>query len=777
MFEKAFSVWLIPGAFLLGIFIHNPFPDKISPPEYCNATIVGEVCQPVEWRKSCMFSGGKTNYFTSFTVAPVEISFNNNSISNFSEKALCSVVSQKTIPLKPGDIFSVGGSLEKLKHASNPGEFDYAEYYKRKNINYKFSAKTGKLRWYTPEKLSFITKIKRFLAHAKIQFSKALSSGSKFQTEKAVLQRMLIGTKDPLPPELLETFKRTNTFHIIAISGLHIGIVCGIFWCLIWLAGIPGKYRAASILIFLWLYAAMVGLKPSVVRASLMFSGLAVAPLFNRRNHIINTLLFVALIYIIIWPRELTSLGSMLTFISVLALLIGMPLFNSILRRFKKIHPPEIYDLEHRKYRPLYLIFHYFLHIVSGTFVIWLFTWPIILTTNNLLTPSTWLANLFAIPALSLVLFLGFATLFFSFALSFAAKLINLFNLACLHFLIKSINLIGTFPGSFFSMKSLSAGSLFLYYISLAATLIWIWKYFSPAEKDALNARRLGFACFAGWILFACTFIKPKNNNPFELTILDVGLGDAMVIHSPENKNILIDGGVRFGSFSMGERVVVPYLRSAGINSLDAVICSHFDRDHVGGLIEILENIKVRKIYSPPEISLNPLAAKLKKIARRKNIEWREPFAGQKLFFGGLTGTVLNPPDVITNWNNEAKELNDNTWSLVIRWECGGNSFLATGDATTTSESLQMHAFSDLRSGVLKAGHHGSKTSSSEKYIDAVKPVLTIFNVGPNSLGLPSRRVINRFRERDIPVFRTDKSGAIKFIFGKKEIEVKTFLP
>ncbi len=781
-FEKLFSIWIVPGALLLGMFIYNPFPKKIIFPDHCNAKVYAKVCEPLEWQKTCLFAGNTTNFYASFIISPIKISYDNNCITNFPEKILCSIVSQSIIPLKQGDIFSNEGFLTKLKQASNPGEFNYADYYQQKKITYKFTAKTGNLRWFTPKKLSPITQLKRFLNSTKENFTKTLSSGNKFPAEKSLLLRMLIGSKEHLPATLIETFRRTNTFHIIAISGLHIGIICGVFWCLMWAAAVPGKYRSASILIILWLYAIMVGLKPSIVRASLMFSGLAIAPLFNRRNHIINTLLFVALIYLLIWSRELNSLGSMLTFISVLALIIGMPLLNLILKRFKKIYPPEIYDLEHQKFKLFYLVFQYFLKIVCGTFVIWLFTWPIILTNNNLITPSSWLANLLAIPALSIVLILGFATLLFSFIWPYAAQLINFINLFCLHILIKSINFIGTFPGSFFSIKSLSAEILFFYYAALALTLIWIWKLFTPVKKNLVIMRWIGFAGLAGWFLFAGSFLKQKNYSYFktlEIVALDVGLGDAMVIHTPENKNILIDAGVRYGSFSMGEKIVVPYLRSEGINSLDAVICSHFDRDHIGGIIEVLENLKVDKIFSPPDISLNPLAAKLKKIAFKKNIEWCEPFQGQKLFFGALTGTVLNPPPIVTKWNKDIDDWEDNTWSLVIRWEYDGHSFLSTGDATITSEIIQMETcenLKSLRSDILKIGHHGSKTSSSEKYIDVVNPALAIFSVGQNSMGLPSKKIINRFNKRKIPIFRTDKTGAIKLILNENNICVKLFI-
>jgi len=776
-FEKVFAIWILPGAFLFGLFIYNPLPRNIGLPDNCQTKIYAKICQPLEWQKTACFSEESTKFYASFIVTPVSFLYGNNFISNFPENILCSISSQNIIPLKQGDIFSAEGFLTKIKQASNPGEFDYAAYYKNKNIAYKFLAKTGAVRWFTPKNISTTTKLKKVLTSIKNKFAKILASNPGFETENSVLQKMLIGSKKKLPNSIIETFKRTNTFHIIAISGLHIGIICGIFWAFMWIVGVPGKYRAASVLIILWLYAIMVGLKPSVVRASLMFSGLALAPIFNRRNHIVNTLIFVALIYLIIWPQELNSLASMLTFTSVFALLIGMPLLNLILKKIRKIQPPTIYDIQHKQYKFLYIIFNYFLKILCGTFVIWLFTWPIILTTNNLVTPSTWFANILAIPALSIILSLGFATLFLSFICPYAANFINFINLVFLKFLIKIMNHIGNFPGSFFSLKSLSPQTLFLYYFSLTFTLIWIWKSVSHSTNNYFTIRKIGFGCLMAWILFFATFFNKNNLSSIEIVALDVGLGDSMVLHTPDNKNILIDAGVRYDSYSMGDKIVVPYLRSLGINSLDAVICSHFDRDHIGGLIEVLQNLKIKKVFAPPDISSNPLAAKLKNIANKKNIQWIELFKGEKLVFGDLTGTVLNPPKIVTKWNPEIDVWDDNRWSIVIRWEYDNHSFLSTGDATITSEAIQLETCKNLKSDILKAGHHGSKTSSSEKYINAVNPILTIINVGQNSIGLPSEKIIKRYDDKKIPIFRTDKCGAIKLILNKKEIEVKTYFP
>jgi competence protein ComEC len=225
----------------------------------------------------------------------------------------------------------------------------------------------------------------------------------------------------------------------------------------------------------------------------------------------------------------------------------------------------------------------------------------------------------------------------------------------------------------------------------------------------------------------------------------------------------------------MGNRVVVPYLRSAGVNSLDAVICSHFDKDHVGGLPDVLNLVPVGRIYSACQTDDDAGASRLKAQAERLDIEWHNWFAGTTVKWDEVTCVALHPPGSVTNWIADAARWGDNTWSLVIQGSWQKRTFLLTGDADEAGEAIQLNSRKELRSDLLKIGHHGSATSSSEPYISAVRPAAASIGTGPNAFGLPSPQVIDRLDSKGVAVLRTDLHGAIEYRFEYGKIVIYTF--
>ena len=771
--ENLFSFFVIVGCFLLGYILAAAQKRCASLPENRAVNISGIISDAPVWRKSKFGFNTNLEFYGTFDLKLLKIQNKNNEPKNVNEKIRCIIINNKKIELQRGDYINVSGKFYRYRHAKNPGEFDIANYFELKGINYKFVAKNGALKWKNPDNLSVILSLRRKLDTLRNKLAAAFSSTKKYETEAGILRRMILGTRETLPEKLAELLQKTNTFHIIAISGLHIGIVCGIWWLLMWLVGTPWKYRGLSLLPVLWLYAMMVGLRASVIRAGLMFSALAIAPLIKRSHSAAQALLLAGFFFIIFLPKEIYAFGTQLTFLAVGALLSIAYLITNLLERTKLIRGPEEFDIEHLYQKKFYALLKYFVQIIGATIAIWLATWPVTLMRNNLITPLSWLANLCVVPALGIVLGLGFGALFFSFFLPGFAQIINGVNLFFLHLLLKLINFVGEIPLAFFSFKTLDAVQLFLYYSALTAAFLFGMKILKREKKKRLVGS-------AACLLFCLFFFSLKNNNSslknsFYCVTLDVGLGDAAVIHTPSGKNILIDGGVRYGTWSMGSRVVIPYLRAAGISKIDAVICSHFDRDHVGGIIDVLKFMKVEKIYSPPLLSTNFIASELKQIARKKNITWKEIFAGDKLCFNSVTATVINPPAIITNNPASAAQWGGNPWSVVTRWEWGDRSFLTTGDATIASEALEIANGYKVKSDVLKAGHHGSASSSSDKFLKAVKPVVTIISVGKNSLGLPAPEIMKKINKESEFVVNTKKSGAIMTIFNNSGIEVKKF--
>ena len=769
-----FSTAVISGCFFLGYLLTINPKKETEIPDNCKANVSGVIQSSLEWQKNRFGFNTEPEYCGTFILNIYKAKWHDNTFSNINERVRCTIINSIPLKINRGDLINISGKFKKYRPATNPGEFDMAEYFSIKGITHKFIAKDGIFTWRNPPKISVLLKLRRKLDDLQNTFVEILSSNNGYETEAGILRRMILGTREALPEELTSLLQRTNTFHIIAISGLHIGIVCGIWWCFMWLAGVPWKYRGLALLPVLWLYATMVGLRASVVRASFMFTALAVAPLIKRPHSAAQALLIAGFFYLLLCPGEIASMGTQLTFLAVAALLSIAYLINKLLERVPWIRGPNVYDLEHLHRRRFYTALRYFLQIACATVAIWLVTWPITLMRNNLITPSSWLANLCVVPALGIVLGLGFATLAFAFVWPAFAGIINQINLYLLHLLLKLVNYVGKIPMAYFSAKVLSSWEIFLYYAALTVTFFWALNILKRKKNVRLTAT---IACLF-WLLFFVSIKNQNNQNDklFRVVTLDVGLGDSSIVHLPSGKTILIDGGVRYGPWSMGSRVVLPYLRSAGVNELDAIICSHFDRDHIGGIVEVLKMMKVRRIFSPPQLGNNTIASELKQIAKEKNIEWRELFAGDKLCWNSVTATVINPPAIMTNSPVDAAQWGGNPWSIVTRWEWNGRSFLTTGDSTISSEAIELRNGYKVKSDVLKAGHHGSASSSSEKYLQSVKPVVTLISVGPNSLGLPSQSVMKRLKKESEYTFSTEQFGAIMTIFKPKEIEVRSYM-
>jgi competence protein ComEC len=542
------------------------------------------------------------------------------------------------------------------------------------------------------------------------------------------------------------------------------------------MAGVPGRYRAAGVLPMLWVYALMVGLRPSVVRAMLMFTGLACAPLAGRPRCAATVLLACAGCYLVYAPGAYASMGTLLTFVSVCSLLGGAPVLDRVLQQAGLVRDPAVYDFEHRHQRYLRIVMRYLLHIACGTGAIWLLTWPITLTRSNLVTPGAWLVNLMIIPLLSVVLGLGFAAALCGLAVTWLGNALLACALELLHILVGIMELVARMPGSFFALRCLTPWRLFCYYGALVLTWVWARQRVAQPGRVVPRVRLLGAAACVLWLLFARPGLSPQPRaDAARVVALDVGLGDAAVIHGPGGETLVIDGGSRFGPWSQGSRVVVPYLRHAGIHSLDAVVCSHFDRDHCGGLLDVLETVRVKAFCAPPRLGQDAFAERLQATAAARGVPWLTWCAGHTQQIGSLVMIVTHPPATITNFPSAAAAWGDNMWSLVLRLESGRHTVLFTGDATRGAEALQHAAGWRGAVDVLKVGHHGSATSTGRRLLDTIRPALSVISVGANHKTLPARRVVERLARRGIPIARTDRGGALELVLGPDSIAVSTF--
>jgi competence protein ComEC len=287
------------------------------------------------------------------------------------------------------------------------------------------------------------------------------------------------------------------------------------------------------------------------------------------------------------------------------------------------------------------------------------------------------------------------------------------------------------------------------------------------------------------------------------MTAIDVGQGDSILLEMPGGQKVLIDGGgkeqpfdspsTRYASTSSaqaarsgfaqgkgpdayeedktGSNIVVPFLHSKGINELDMVILSHPHDDHCGGLVSVLQKMKVDSVLDSGQSADTYNYRMFLSLIKQNHIKYDLGRAGQILNFGDVKGYVVWPMDPLL----EGTSSDPNNNSIVIRFVYGRTSFLLPGDLGPEGESALLAQNWNLSSDVLKIGHHGSSTSSSPEFLDAVSPRYAVMSVGANNrYHLPSEKTLQRFEERGIPIYRTDMNGAVMVSSDGNNIDVHT---
>lgn len=259
------------------------------------------------------------------------------------------------------------------------------------------------------------------------------------------------------------------------------------------------------------------------------------------------------------------------------------------------------------------------------------------------------------------------------------------------------------------------------------------------------------------------------------MTVLDVGQGDSIVVQTPSNRVILIDGGGHYdtlpgaGMSDVGEKVVVPFLRHEGIDRIDVLILTHPHGDHVGGLPAVLRAERVGVVLDGTCLPYpSPAYREFLQLIKDDHVPYRHAVRGMKLDFGdGVTGEILNPPaeGLPYGTGNDDKTMND--YSAVLRLAYGRTHFMLDGDAEEEAEENMLAAYppGDLQADALKVGHHGSRNASSDAWLAAVQPRYGVISCGlHNAFGHPHEEALQRLAAHHVQVYRTDHDGAVEVI-------------
>lgn len=657
------------------------------------------------------------------------------------------VTIQKTgLGIKPGDIIRIQGQISKPQGLRNPGGFDYALFLSSKGID-------GVVYGETPE---IIGKNKRLIY--KIQnFRIALEAQSRrFLSENTadLLSGILFGG-DNIDPETKLSFLNAGIAHVLSVSGLHVGYIFLLITFLLKIFHIKKKYWILFLVPALIFYGILTGFSPSVIRASIMLASLTLGQGLHREKDSLNNLAVAGMIVLLIWPTQLSQPGFQLSFCSVLGIILFYePLLFKVRKHFVKN------EREGSDTNPLVTGLLLTLCITFGTL-------PIMLYHFKSFTLISFFSNLIMLPIIGVFLILGIIFLVLgAFSQSLGAMLGMVLNILgeVITAGIWGINKLG----NVFECLHISRGGFNLIELgSFIFVAFFISGYFYLRNP---KVKKIVF--LMGGTLALLLIIFPLFPQKLIVTFLDVGQGDSILIETPKGINYLIDGGGYYNqrATQISDRILLPVLYSKNIKKLDGVFISHNHIDHQQGIEELVEK------GFPIEHLFMSIKGNNEKLMTQKNIPVTLLKKGSVIESkDGVKLEVLSP-------QGEVEPLDDaqqNNNSLVIRLAYGKNTFLFCGDIEKETEEKLVKDGSEsqgVQTQVLKIPHHGSKTSSTNDFLEKTNPALGIISVGEyNAFSHPNDEVIERLKDQGIKVLRTDLNGAIEITCNGNEFRYKTY--
>ncbi len=609
-----------------------------------------------------------------------------------------------------------------------------------------------------------------------------------------IIQATVLGNQRDIPKEVMAKFNTTGTSHIIAISGFNMGIVAlfATFLTRLVMTSFPvlllrfdwRRTAAVASAFLVAAYAMIAGAGVTVVRAAIMVLVLVAAVLLGKRRDLENSLALAALTILVVSPYLLFDVSFQLSFAAVLALLFIAP------RLSEWMLPDERHE-ENGRQRILRKGRRVFLLFLVVTFSAVVGTLPIILFYFNRFSSVVLLANVLVVPimgilAIPVCLCMILAALVWEplavLFIQIAAQLVSLS--------VFMVEKLASLPGASLLVPTPRLWEIALYYFLTGAGL-WVflrWQNHQKRIQTVAPAAQKPWATglfYPVWILVMGTVLlsgslRSTNTGQLTLTAIDVGQGASTLVRLPDGKALLIDGGGFYGqAFDVGAHVVAPYLLHEGITSLDAVVLTHAHPDHLNGLLYILEHFKVREIWTNGDLPREEDAQRFVDLATRKGIPVYPLSRGSVPFEkSGVKIACLHPETPVReNSSGQIDAYGDrNDQALVLRLSYGDIHCLFPSDISASIEMALVASPLDLASSILFVPHHGSGRSSSEAFLDAVSPVAAVLSVShDNVFRLPSPETLDRYHVRGIPIYRTDRHGAVFIQTNGKGFSVKTF--
>lgn len=668
----------------------------------------------------------------------------------------------RIVDVQVGDRIQVFGKLTAFSVPSNPGQFDFAWYYRAQR---KLAVVTS----LAPECVQVVQSASwslHLLPMLRRELNEVLWRYIS-PDEAAFASAIMLGNREQLSTDRRDQFLKTGTAHLLAISGLHVGILASIFY-LFYRLGILNRRRCLWVIIgFVIFYAWLVEFRPPATRAAILIGTYCAGRLWGEASFSLNLLALAGIVVLVISPFDLFNLGAQLSFLAVATLCLTKDLLT--------IQPPsDPLDRLIASKRP------FVIHMMFGlgrlirsaylvSIIVWLVAMPLVAHHFHVVAPIGLLINPLLLLPLTLALYAGLMVLVTGWVFPPIATLAGWFCQWNLKWVEDIVNGSERLDFSHFSTPGPTWIGLAVFYLGL--TLICM---------ISVSRQRIRWAtvfivgwCFIGW-WFPDRLVEQYRKlvpRPLICTFIDVGHGTGVLLQMPDGKNILYDGG-SFGSASYGYQSISSVLWSERISQLDTVVISHADLDHYNALPELSrrfrfgEVVMTRQTLTSTSPSLNRLFDQL----QSQGVPLRTVYARDPPIVDDPKNQVadgiriLSPP-------REGTGGNDNSDSLVLVVEHHGQRILLTGDLEGPGLEALL-ATDPLPAGLIMAPHHGSFNSDPSEFVKWSSPRIVVIS-GARQRIRPA--AVEVYQQQQRSVFRTDVDGAIRYIVHPKKQKVMTW--
>lgn len=710
-----------------------------------------------------------------------------------------------------------GDTVEALSRARiprdylDPGAFDERAYLARQGIGL-----LGELR--SIELIHAVGSVKPSLTERFARFhgdllSKLDTLFARRPAQIAVLRAMLLGDRNFINSDIAETFQKTAAFHVLVLAGLHVGALAFFIFWLGRMLRLPLTFTTFLPLAALAAYLAIVQDRPPILRAALMTAIFLCARLFFRRVALLNTVALAAIILLAVRPSDLFQSSFQLSFLAA-GVIAGLAIpwidrtstpYRRALEHLSDVTRDRLHSPRATQFRldlrsaaaaaakrvPGHVAPHvesfFTLPVRFGlrvweifllSFCIQLGMAPLLALYFHRVSISGSVSNVFAVPLVGIIVPFGFLALALSYVSSVLGSILAKVESVLVGWLLATVKWFSAMPRASWRIPGPPVWLLVAFFATLACLAAMAWSAAEnktqqnvrvPLPRRTFTPERLALLILLALATLVSIhpFAPSLEKSKLEATVLDVGQGDSIFIAFPDGRTMLIDGGGLSGAehiaghqvgFDVGEQVVSPYLWSRGLKKLDVVLLTHADHDHIDGLHAVLDNFHVGQLWVGRDED-RPAYRHLIAETRARGVAIVHVAQGKDFDWDGTDGQILWPSasdasdDALEGANNE---------SVVLRIGDGPVHFLLTGDAERQVEDALIEEHQPLQSDFLKVPHHGSKTSSTAEFLDAVMPRVAVASLGEdNPYGHPNPATVQRYAAKNIPLLRTDINGAV----------------